>query len=74
MRIFSQAIADSTDPAKVNSIGNESDSPSRELARFTQQVGDRYQQTFTVNSCSEPTGSCAAVTTDPSRKSPTWET
>jgi hypothetical protein len=46
VRIFSQAIAVGTDSAKVNSIGNESDSPSRELARFAQDIGDRYQSGF----------------------------
>jgi Zn-dependent M28 family amino/carboxypeptidase len=46
VRIFSEAIATGADPAKVNAIGNESDSPSRELARFAQEVGDRYQPEF----------------------------
>jgi hypothetical protein len=46
VRIFSQAIADSSELARVNSIGNESDSPSRELARFAKETGDRYQQDF----------------------------
>ena len=46
VRIFSQAIAAGSDPAKVNAIGNENDSPSRELARFAQEIGDRYQTDF----------------------------
>ena len=46
VRIFSEAIAAGADPAKVNAIGNESDSPSRELARFAQEIGDRYQTDF----------------------------
>lgn len=46
VRIFSEAIAAGADPAKVNSIGNENDSPSRELARFAQETGDRYQTDF----------------------------
>jgi hypothetical protein len=46
VRIFSQAIAAGADPARVNLVGNENDSPSRELARYAQEVGDRYQQGF----------------------------
>ncbi len=46
VRIFSEALPVGSDPAKVNAIGNESDSPSRELARFAQEVGDRYQTDF----------------------------
>ena len=46
VRIFSQALPAGADPAQVNSIGNESDSPSRELARFAQEAGDRYQSSF----------------------------
>jgi hypothetical protein len=46
VRIFSEAIALGADPAKVNAIGNENDSPSRELARFAQEIGDRYQTGF----------------------------
>ena len=46
VRIFSEAIAAGSDPARVNLIGNESDSPSRELARFAQEIGDRYQPDF----------------------------
>jgi hypothetical protein len=46
VRIFSEAIAAGADPARVNAIGNENDSPSRELARFAREIGDRYQQEF----------------------------
>jgi hypothetical protein len=46
VRIFSEAIANGADPAKVNAIGNENDSPSRELARFARETGDRYQSDF----------------------------
>jgi hypothetical protein len=46
VRIFSEAIATGADPAKVNAIGNENDSPSRELARFAHDIGDRYQSDF----------------------------
>ena len=41
IRIFSEALAAGTDPKRVNIIGNESDSPSRELARFVTEAGDR---------------------------------
>ncbi len=46
VRIFSQALPAGADPAQVNLIGNENDSPSRELARYAQEVGDRYQPGF----------------------------
>ncbi len=46
VRVFSEALAAGAVPARVNLIGNESDSPSRELARFAQEVGDRYQTDF----------------------------
>ena len=46
VRIFSEALAAGADPKKVNSIGNENDSPSRELARFAREIGDRYQPEF----------------------------
>ncbi|HEV2105442.1 MAG TPA: M20/M25/M40 family metallo-hydrolase, partial [Candidatus Eisenbacteria bacterium] len=46
VRIFSQALAAGADPARVNLIGDESDSPSRELARYAQAVGDAYQPDF----------------------------
>jgi hypothetical protein len=46
VRIFSQALENGADPARVNLIGNENDSPSRELARYAQEVGDRYQPDF----------------------------
>lgn len=46
VRIFSEALALGAEPAKVNLIGNENDSPSRELARYAKEVGDRYQPGF----------------------------
>lgn len=49
IRIFSEALVASADPARVNLLGNENDSPSRELARFTQEAGDRYGQGFHGN-------------------------
>jgi hypothetical protein len=42
VRIFSEALPPGTDPARVNVIGGENDSPSRELARFAKEVGDAY--------------------------------
>ena len=42
VRIFSQALAADADVARVNTIGNENDSPSRELARFVKTTGDAY--------------------------------
>ncbi len=41
VRIFSEALASGADPERVNVLGNENDSPSRELARFAREVGDR---------------------------------
>src|SRR5262249_7580613 len=46
VRIFSQALAAGADPPKVNRVGNENDSPSRELARFAREIGDRSQGSF----------------------------
>jgi hypothetical protein len=46
VRIFSEALAAGADPKQVNLVGNENDSPSRELARYAQEVGDRYQPEF----------------------------
>ena len=46
VRIFSEALAAGADPKQVNLVGNENDSPSRELARYAQEVGDRYQPDF----------------------------
>jgi hypothetical protein len=42
VRIFSEALPPGTDPARVNVIGGENDSPSRELARFAKEIGDAY--------------------------------
>ena len=42
VRVFSEALPVGADPAKVNLLGNENDSPSRELARFAKETGDRY--------------------------------
>ncbi len=42
VRIFSEAVAAGSDVARVNAIGNENDSPSRELSRYARAVGDAY--------------------------------
>ncbi|MEA2690527.1 MAG: hypothetical protein QOD51_3134, partial [Candidatus Eremiobacteraeota bacterium] len=42
VRIFSEALPPGTDPARVNVIGGENDSPSRELARFAKETSDAY--------------------------------
>ena len=42
VRIFSEALAAGTDPARTNVLGNENDSPSRELARYVKATGDAY--------------------------------
>jgi len=42
VRIFSEALPPGTDPSRVNVIGGENDSPSRELARFAKETGDAY--------------------------------
>ncbi|HEY0381060.1 MAG TPA: M20/M25/M40 family metallo-hydrolase [Candidatus Elarobacter sp.] len=42
VRIFSEALPPGTDPARINVIGGENDSPSRQLARFVKETGDAY--------------------------------
>ena len=42
VRIFSEALAAKSDPRRVNYAGNESDSPSRELARFVKESAEEY--------------------------------
>jgi Zn-dependent M28 family amino/carboxypeptidase len=42
VRVFSQALPDDADVKRVNLIGSENDSPSRELARFVKTVGEQY--------------------------------
>jgi hypothetical protein len=46
VRIFSEALASGATPAQTNAIGNENDSPSRELARFAKDNGDAYVAPF----------------------------
>ncbi|HEY4439024.1 MAG TPA: M20/M25/M40 family metallo-hydrolase [Candidatus Elarobacter sp.] len=42
VRIFSEALPPETNPARINVVGGENDSPSRELARFAKETGDAY--------------------------------
>src|SRR5262249_25767399 len=42
VRLFSQALPLGADPKRVNLIGSENDSPSRELARFVKGTSEQY--------------------------------
>jgi len=42
IRIFSEAIPTGANVARLNAVGSENDSPSRELARFVQATSDAY--------------------------------
>ena len=42
IRIFSEALPQGADPARINVIGGENDSPSRELARYVKETSDAY--------------------------------
>jgi hypothetical protein len=46
VRIFSEALAVGADPARINAIGNENDSPSRELARHASAIIATYMPGF----------------------------
>jgi hypothetical protein len=46
VRIFSESLPLGSVPSRVNLLGNESDSPSRELARYAKDVGDTYGAGF----------------------------
>lgn len=48
IRVFSQGLPAGTDDARVNLIGSENDSPSRELARFIGEVVPKYVHGFSV--------------------------
>lgn len=48
IRVFSQALPAGTDIARVNLVGSENDSPSRELSRFIAEVVPVYVNGFTV--------------------------
>ena len=42
VRLFSEALPTGADPERVNVLGNENDSPSRELARFAKETDGLY--------------------------------
>lgn len=48
IRVFSQAVPAGADIARVNLVGSENDSPSRELARFIGDIVPRYVNGFSV--------------------------
>lgn len=48
IRVFSQALPAAADLGRVNLIGSENDSPSRELARFIGETVPLYLPDFTV--------------------------
>ena len=48
IRVFSQAIPSGADVARVNLVGAENDSPSRELSRFVAETIPVYVPNFTV--------------------------
>ena len=48
VRVFSEAIPAGSEVARVNLVGSENDSPSRELARFVAEVVSAYVPDFTV--------------------------
>jgi Zn-dependent M28 family amino/carboxypeptidase len=48
IRVFSQALPSGTSIARVNLIGSENDSPSRELSRFIAEVVPQYVPGFEV--------------------------
>jgi hypothetical protein len=48
IRVFSQALPDGAALARVNLVGSENDSPSRELSRFVAEVVPVYVPGFTV--------------------------
>jgi Zn-dependent M28 family amino/carboxypeptidase len=49
VRLFSEALAAGADPQRVNVLGNENDSPARELARFTKETGEAYVPSMHVD-------------------------
>jgi peptidase M28-like protein len=42
VRLFSEALPAGAEPARVNALGSENDSPARELARFAKETGEAY--------------------------------
>jgi Zn-dependent M28 family amino/carboxypeptidase len=48
IRVFSQAVPSGADVARLNLVGSENDSPSRELSRFIAEIVPVYVPDFTV--------------------------
>ena len=48
IRVFSQAVPTGADVGRINLVGSENDSPSRELARFIGDVVPKYVPGFNV--------------------------
>ena len=48
VRLFSEALPAGVEVKRVNTIGTENDSPSRELARATQEVAEAYEPAMHV--------------------------
>jgi hypothetical protein len=42
VRLFSEALPAGADPRRVDTLGSENDSPSRELARFAKETAEAY--------------------------------
>jgi len=42
VRLFSEALPAGASTARVDTLGNENDSPARELARFAKEMGEAY--------------------------------
>ncbi len=49
-RLFSQALAEGSDPHRIDALGSENDSPSRELARAVIEVDRAYVPAMNVES------------------------
>ena len=49
VRLFSEALPAGADPQHVNALGNENDSPSRELARFVKETDELYVPAMRVD-------------------------
>lgn len=49
VRIFSESLPLGSDVSRINALGSENDSPSRQLARFAKEAGDHYIPDLTGN-------------------------
>jgi len=48
VRVFSEALSATADPKRVNAVGSENDSPSRELARYVGDIAPQYVEGLSV--------------------------